>query len=241
MDSRTRLLIVDDDRELRVLLDDYLTKNGFDITAVPDGKSMWTALANERHQLVILDLMLPDEDGFSLCRQLRTRSDIPVIMLTARGEETDRIVGLEIGADDYIPKPFSPRELLARIRVILRRLKNQTGMNDRLDSAKHIRFASWTLDTGARHLLSPDKVVVSLSGAEYRLLLAFLKHPNMILSRDQLSDMTRGRYSEAYDRSLDVMVARIRRRIGDDGRDPKIIKTVRNDGYVLTVTPVHED
>jgi two-component system OmpR family response regulator len=241
MDSRTRLLIVDDDRELRVLLDDYLTKNGFDITAVPDGKSMWTALANERHQLVILDLMLPDEDGFSLCRQLRTRSDIPVIMLTARGEETDRIVGLEIGADDYIPKPFSPRELLARIRVILRRLKNQTGMNDRLDSAKHIRFASWTLDTGARHLLSPDKVVVSLSGAEYRLLLAFLKHPNMILSRDQLSDMTRGRYSEAYDRSLDVMVARIRRRIGDDGRDPKIIKTVRNEGYVLTVTPVHED
>ena len=119
MDSRTRLLIVDDDRELRVLLDDYLTKNGFDITAVPDGKSMWTALANERHQLVILDLMLPDEDGFSLCRQLRTRSDIPVIMLTARGEETDRIVGLEIGADDYLAKPFSPNELVARVLSLI--------------------------------------------------------------------------------------------------------------------------
>ena len=241
MDAKTKLLIVDDDRELRALLEDYLTKNGFDVSAVADGKSMWTALANERHQLIILDLMLPDEDGFILCRQLRTRSDIPVIMLTARGEETDRIVGLEIGADDYMPKPFSPRELLARIRVVLRRLKSQNGMTDRMDSAKRIRFAGWLLDTGARHLVSPDKVIVSLSGAEYRLLLAFLKHPNMILSRDQLSDMTRGRYSEAYDRSLDVMVARIRRRIGDDGRDPKIIKTVRNEGYVLTVTPVHED
>jgi two-component system OmpR family response regulator len=240
MEAKTKLLVVDDDRELRQLLDGYLTKNGFEVLTAPDGKSMWNLLANERPQLVILDLMLPDEDGFTLCRQLRAKSDVPVIMLTARGEETDRVVGLELGADDYIGKPFSPRELLARIRVIMRRTRNQVGATDRVDGARLIHFAGWTLDTGARHLISPEKVVVSLSGAEYRLLLAFLKHPNFILSRDQLSDMTRGRYSEAYDRSLDVMVARIRRRIGDDGRDPKIIKTVRNEGYVLTVSPMHE-
>ncbi|HEX9391728.1 MAG TPA: response regulator [Usitatibacteraceae bacterium] len=243
MDHQAKILVVDDDRELRELLEGYLSRSGYAVRSAQDGKSMWAELGATPPDLVILDLMLPDEDGFVLCRQLRARSDVPIIMLTARGEETDRIVGLELGADDYLPKPFSPRELLARIRVVLRRLHksaaNGTG-GSRPDNPRLIHFAGWTLDTGARHLLSADKVVVSLSGAEYRLLHTFLKHPNQVLNRDQLSDMTRGRFTEAFDRSLDVIVARVRRRLGDDGRDPKIIKTVRNEGYVLTVTPVHE-
>jgi two-component system OmpR family response regulator len=242
MEHQPRILVVDDDRELRELLDGYLCKNGYLVGTANDGKAMWAALAALPPDLVILDLMLPDEDGFVLCRQLRARSEVPIIMLTARGDETDRIVGLELGADDYLSKPFSPRELLARIRVVLRRLRKSTsGYGTRAEGVGMIHFAGWTLDTGARHLLSASKVIVALSGAEYRLLHTFLKHPNQVLSRDQLSDMTRGRFTEAFDRSLDVIVARVRRRLGDDGRDPKIIKTIRNEGYVLTAMPVVEN
>jgi two-component system OmpR family response regulator len=234
MDLGDHILIVDDDAEIRELLARYLQKNGLRATAVPDGRAMWQALDKGRFDLVVLDLMLPGDDGLTLCRNLRARSDIPVIMLTARGEEMDRIVGLEMGADDYLPKPFSARELLARIKVILRRARSLPP-NLRLDDEREIRFGPWTLDTAHRHLVSATGVVTPLSGAEYRLLRIFLAHPNRVLSRDQLMEMTQGREAEALERSIDVQVGRLRQRLGDDRRDPVLIKTVRGEGYVLSV------
>jgi two-component system OmpR family response regulator len=206
---------------------------------VADGKAMWSALETERIDLVVLDLMLPGEDGLTLCRKLRADSDLPVIMLTARGDETDRIVGLEMGADDYVPKPFSPRELLARIKVVLRRARS-LPRNLRPEEARVLRFAGWTLDTTTRNLLSPQGVVVALSGAEYRLLKVLLTHPNRVLNRDQLLDLTRGREAEPFDRSIDVQVSRLRQRLGDDPREPALIKTVRGEGYVLAAQVVRE-
>jgi two-component system OmpR family response regulator len=240
MENGDHILIVDDDTEIRRLLGDYLRRNGLRATAVADGKSMWSALETERIDLVVLDLMLPGEDGLTLCRRLRADSDLPVIMLTARGDETDRIVGLEMGADDYVPKPFSPRELLARIKVVLRRSRS-LPRNLRPEEARLMRFAGWTLDTATRNLLSPDGVVVALSGAEYRLLRVLLTHPNRVLSRDQLMDLTRGREADPFDRSIDVQVSRLRQRLGDDPKDPALIKTVRGEGYVLAAQVSRED
>jgi two-component system OmpR family response regulator len=230
-----RILIVDDDREIRSLLGDYLEKNGFRTTAVPDGRAMWAALEHGRYDLVILDVMLPGDDGFVLCRSLRARGDLPVIMLTAKGEDFDRIVGLELGADDYLPKPFNPRELLARIKSVLRRHRTVPG-NLQAEPAKYLRFAGWTLDLAARNLVSPRQVVVALSGAEFRLLRVFLSYPNRVLSRDQLMDFTVGRDADPLDRSIDVQVSRLRQRLEDDAREPAIIKTVRGEGYVLAAT-----
>jgi two-component system, OmpR family, response regulator len=232
MHSLDHILIVDDDREIRDLLREYLEKNGYRATAVPDGRTMWAALERSRIDLVVLDLMLPGDDGLVLCRTLRARSEVPIVMLTARGEETDRIVGLEMGADDYLPKPFSPRELLARIKVILRRSRALPPAAQP-DGARSLRFAGWTLDTLARHLLSPEGVVVPLSGAEYRLLRVLLAHANRVLSRDQLLDLTQGRDALPFDRSIDVQVSRLRRHLGEDAREPAILKTVRGEGYVL--------
>jgi len=240
MENGDHILIVDDDAEIRRLLGDYLRRNGLRATAVADGKSMWSALETERIDLVVLDLMLPGEDGLTLCHRLRADSDLPVIMLTARGDETDRIVGLEMGADDYVPKPFSPRELLARIKVVLRRSRS-LPRNLRPEEARLMRFAGWTLDTATRNLLSPDGVVVALSGAEYRLLRVLLTHPNRVLSRDQLMDLTRGREADPFDRSIDVQVSRLRQRLGDDPKDPALIKTVRGEGYVLAAQVSRED
>ena len=232
------ILVVDDDAEIRNLLGEYLRKNGYRATAVADGKAMWTALARGKVDLIVLDLMLPGEDGLTLCRKLRAQSDTPadtpVIMLTARGEETDRIVGLEMGADDYLAKPFSPRELLARIKSVLRRTRS-LPQNLRPDEARAIAFAGWRLDTIARHLVSAEGVVTSLSGAEYQLLRIFLSHPNHVLTRDQLMVLSRGRESEPFDRTIDLQVSRLRHRLGDDSSDPRIIKTVRGEGYVLAV------
>jgi two-component system OmpR family response regulator len=234
MDAPDHILIVDDDGEIRSLLSQYLTKNGLRVTAAADGRGMWQALEAGRIDLIVLDLMLPGDDGLTLCRDLRAKSDIPVIMLTARGEETDRIVGLEMGADDYLAKPFSPRELLARIKAILRRARS-LPTNLQSDSARHIRFAGWVLDTVHRHITSAAGVVTPLSGAEYRLLRIFLGHPNRVLNRDQLVDLTQGKDADPLDRSIDVQVSRLRNRLGDDPREPNLIKTVRGEGYVLAV------
>jgi len=234
METPDHILIVDDDAEIRKLLGDYLQKNGLKTSAVADGRGMWQALEAGRVDLIVLDLMLPGEDGLTLCRKLRAKSEIPVIMLTARGDETDRIVGLEMGADDYLPKPFSARELLARIKVILRRARSLPD-NLRPEDARLLRFADWLLDTAHRHLVSAAGVVTPLSGSEYRLLRIFLSHPNRVLNRDQLVDLTQGREADPLDRSIDVQVSRLRHRLGDDPRDPRLIKTVRGEGYVLSV------
>jgi two-component system, OmpR family, response regulator len=234
MDAPDHILIVDDDAEIRNLLSSYLGKNGCRATAVAEGRAMWKALRDNQIDLVVLDLMLPGDDGLSLCRDLRAKSDTPVIMLTARGEETDRIVGLEMGADDYLAKPFSPRELLARIKVILRRARSIPA-NLKPDEARRVRFGDWTLDTEHRHLVSAAGVVTSLSGAEYRLLRIFLAQPNRVMTREQLVELTQGKEADPLDRSIDVQVSRLRQRLGDDPREPALIKTVRGEGYVLAV------
>jgi len=233
MDRPDHILIVDDDAEIRTLLTQYLEKNGLRATAVGDGRAMWQALERASVDLVVLDLMLPGDDGLTLCRTLRTKSEIPVVMLTARGDETDRIVGLEMGADDYLPKPFSARELLARIKVILRRTRALPPNLKPLDE-QLLRFAGWTLDAPRRQLISPAGEATAIGGVEYKLLRVFLEHPNRVLDRDQLLDLTQGREADPLDRSIDVQVSRLRRRLGDDPANPQLIKTVRGEGYVLS-------
>ncbi|HQR53367.1 MAG TPA: response regulator [Burkholderiales bacterium] len=232
MEKTPQVLVVDDDAEIRALLAEYLGRNGYGVHGVADGRAMREALSARHIDLVILDLMLPGEDGLTLCRDIRARSDLPVIMLTARGEETDRIVGIEMGADDYLPKPFNPRELLARMKSVLRRAR-YLGDVSPAAGARRLRFAGWTLDTSTRNLIAPDGVVVSLSGAEYRLLGVLLARPDHVFSRDELMELTQRRGIDPYDRSIDVQVSRLRRRLRDDGKDPVIIKTVRSEGYVL--------
>ncbi len=232
MRMRDRVLIVDDDEDIQSLLEEYLRKNGYDAHAVADGKAMWEALDMKPVSLVVLDLMLPGEDGLSLCRALRARSQVPVLMLTARGEAVDRILGLEMGADDYLAKPFDPRELLARIRSILRRAK-ALPVDAEVDVPDTYYFSGWRLDTRERNLCAPDGVVVPLSGAEYRLLLLFLRNSNVVLTRDQLSNFTFGRDADPLDRTIDMQVSRLRERLREQARDPEIIKTVRGKGYVL--------
>jgi len=234
MTAPDHVLVVDDDAEIRNLLREYLEKNGYRVTTVADGKGMWAALELGRADLVVLDLMLPGDDGLTLCRNLRARSAMPVIMLTARGEETDRIVGLEMGADDYLAKPFNPRELLARIKSVLRRSRTLPD-NLQSETASRIRFAGHVLDLESRNLVSPGGVVVALSGTEFRLLRIFLAHPNRVLNRDQLIDLMLSRDASPFDRSIDVQVSRLRHRLGEDAKEPAIIKTVRSEGYVLSV------
>lgn len=231
MSATPHLLIVDDDRELRQLLPQYLSGHGFRVDAVADGKAMSRILETGRFDLIVLDLMLPGEDGLALCRRLRASSRLPVIMLTALAEETDRIVGLEMGADDYVVKPFSPRELLARIKAVLRRT---TDLTDRPERDGHtLVFEGWKLDLARRELHSPEGVLMPLTGGEFDLLAAFAEHPRRVLSRDQLQDLTRGRSASAYDRSVDVQLSRLRRKIEADPNDPVLIKTVRGGGYLF--------
>jgi two-component system, OmpR family, response regulator len=239
MERTDHILIVDDDAEIRNLLGRYLEKNGLRATTVADGRAMWQALDRGAFDLVVLDVMLPGDDGLTLCRTLRAHSDIPIIMLTARGEETDRIVGLEMGADDYVAKPFSARELLARIKVILRRVRS-LPRNLQPEEQRSIRFGGWTLDTVHRHLVSPSGIVTPVGGAEYRLLRIFLAHPNRVLGRDQLIELTQGREADALDRSIDVQVSRLRRRLEDASGEHAMIRTVRGEGYVLSV-PVDKE
>lgn len=235
MEKPDSILIVDDDLEIRRLLADYLARNGFAALAARDGREMWQMLERHVVDLVVLDLMLPDTDGLTLCRDLRAKGNLPVLMLTARGEETDRIVGIEMGADDYLVKPFNPRELLARIKSILRRTRSLPP-NLRPEPTRCLAFSGWCLDTATRLLTSPDGVATPLSGGEYRLLRILLDHPNRVLNRDQLTEMIHGREAEAYDRAIDVQVSRLRQRLRDDSREPELIKTVRGEGYVLAAS-----
>lgn len=224
------ILMVDDDAQIRQLLSDYLSGFGMSVVAVADGKAMAEALKKSSFDLVILDLMLPGEDGLSLCRSLRAESDIPILMLTARGEAMDRVVGLELGADDYIVKPFEPRELVARIQTILRRARGNRGNHK---EQNEVQFMGWRLNYVMRHLVSPEELVIPLSNAEFRLLTVFIEHPNRILTREFLLDSARGRDMDVFDRSIDILVSRVRQKLNDDSRTPTLIKTVRGEGYLF--------
>ncbi len=227
------ILIVDDDREISQLLTKYLEKNGYRVTAVADGRQMRAAIAIKQIDLIVLDLMLPGEDGLALCRQLRRVENkaIPILMLTARNEEMDRVLGLEMGADDYLAKPFAARELLARVRAVIRRTHMLPPSMAGQGTANQLAFGEWMFNVGARHLLDSSGTVVSLSGAEYRLLRVFLDHPQCVLKRDQLLLLAQGRDAEPLDRSIDLLVSRLRQRLREDAREPHYIKTVRNEGY----------
>ena len=230
-----RLLVVDDDREIRDLLSALLTRRGYKVVTARDDQEMREVLASSRVDLIILDVMLPGKDGLTICRELRAAKAIPIIMLTARGEPTDRIVGLEIGADDYLPKPFEVRELEARIKAVLRRSSTSSSRPDDKLGVRFM-FAGWTLDARLRQLLSPEGVVVELTSGEFDLLLVFAERPQRVLSRDQLMDLARGREATAFDRSIDVQVSRLRRKIEGVDTISELIKTVRSSGYIFTPT-----
>ncbi|GAC1037413.1 response regulator [Pseudomonas sp. No.117] len=228
----SRILLVDDDPSIRELICGYLARFSISARGVGDGVEMHQALAEDSFDLVVLDLMLPGEDGLSLCRALRRDSGIPILMLTAQCEPADRILGLELGADDYMAKPFEPRELVARIQSVLRR--TQDGRTARRKAPRtSVSFDGWKLDGVLHQLHSPAGVMVPLSNAEVRLLWVFIEQPRQVLSREQLLDATRGRAIEAFDRSIDLQVSRLRSKLGDDPRAPRLIKTVRGEGYLF--------
>jgi two-component system, OmpR family, response regulator len=232
MEAMPHILVVDDDREIRDLLARFLERHRMRVTAVRDARDARRAWTTGHYHLIVLDLMLPGEGGLDLARWMRAQSDVPIVMLTAMGEETDRIVGLELGADDYLPKPFSPRELLARIRAVLRRAGDAGGRrND--PTPRALRFGGWTLEPARRRLLNPEGVEVALTGGEYDLLLAMAERANRVLTRDMLLDLLRGRQAGPFDRAIDVAISRLRRKLEDDGRNAQLIKTVRGGGYVL--------
>jgi len=239
MNTQPHLLIVDDDRAVRDSLARYLAKNGFRVSAADGGVQMRKVLAAGAIDLVVLDVMMPGEDGLSLCRTLRETTRLPVIMLTAVGEETDRIIGLEMGADDYVVKPFNPRELLARIKAVLRRA-NSLPHETRAPVKGKLKFAGFTLDAARRELAGDDGVAVPLSQGEFLLLSAFLDHPGRVLTREQLLDLTRGRAAGPFDRAIDNQVSRLRKKIEVDPKAPSLIQTVWGGGYRFTaqVEPV---
>ena len=231
------ILIVDDHREIRDAVTRYLQKNGFRAESARDAIEMDVKLAAGRYDLLVLDVMMPGEDGLSVCRRLSANGQLPILMLTALGEETDRIIGLEIGADDYLPKPFNPRELLARIKAILRRNARNEPAAGALSGSK-VRFGSWTLDTD-RRMLSKDNNEISLTTAEFKLLTVFLERPRFVLSRDQLLDLTSGRSAQVFDRTIDNQVSRLRRKIETDASKPELITTVRGGGYCLSTDVIN--
>lgn len=229
------LLIVDDDPQIRSMLAEYLATFGIEADGAEGGAAMRAALAARDYDLVVLDLSLPGENGLALCREIRERGDLPVIMLTARTELADRVVGLEVGADDYVTKPFEMRELVARIHTVLRRSRGGAGVKRPPPVGGHeLRFGNWRLNTTLRQLMDGDDTVVPLSNAEFRLLLAFIEHPNRVLDRELLINQARGRDLDLFDRSIDLLVSRLRQKLRDDPRDPALIRTVRGEGYVFT-------
>src|ERR1700720_104199 len=233
MDSMPHLLLVDDDEDILSLLTAFFRKHGHTVSVAEDGKAMFAVLEKHSIDLIILDVMLQQEDGFSLCQRLRTTSTIPVIMLTAVADNTDRVVGLEIGADDYLTKPFDQRELLARVKAVLRRTAEAAAAPTRSETRPVLCFGGWRLDVARRELRSADNALVLLSGGEFDLLLAFAEHPRRVLTRDQLIDLARGSAHVAYDRSIDVQVSRLRYKLEDDPKSPSLIRTVRNGGYIF--------
>jgi two-component system OmpR family response regulator len=227
----TRCLVVDDDNEIRTELQAFLQRFGMEVTAAADGAQMRQAMAGGSFDVVVLDIMLPDESGLALCKWVQEISSVPVIMLTAQGDPASRVLGLELGADDYIGKPFEPRELVARINAVLRR--SQKGEPAPPQAQRVLRFEGWTLDRLRRQLVSPDQVVMALSSAEYRLIVAFVEHPGRVLSRDRLIDLTRAPGVDVNDRSVDLAVSRLRQKLGDSPREPRLIRTVRGAGYLF--------
>ena len=224
------ILLVEDDGEISRLVGRYLRANDFRVSAMPDGRKIERALEDNRFDLILLDLMLPGEDGLSVFRRLRAHSSVPIIMLTAKGDELDRIVGLEMGADDYLSKPFNPRELLARIRAVLRRASAAAPVMNR---ARHLIFSGWQVDCLVRELKDPYGTRITLTGAEFGLLQVLCERAGRVLSRDQLLDLTQARSTGALGRSIDVLISRLRRKIERDPHDPEIIKTVRSGGYLF--------
>lgn len=229
----SRLLIVDDDGEILSLLKKFFVQHGYQVDVAAHGEAMWAAIEQARPDTIILDLMLPGEGGLSLCQKVRAQMGIPIIMLTAMAELSDRIVGLELGADDYLTKPFAPQELLARVRALQRRV-GENKPSGAEPSRPVMVFAGWHLDITCRELRSPEGVMIPMSAGEFDLLLVLLEHPQRILTREQLIDLTHGQGHDAYDRSIDVQISRLRRKIEPDSKRPDLIRTVRNGGYMFT-------
>lgn len=228
----THILIVEDDREISALVARYLSQNGMRTSTARDGREMDRMLRDGRFDLIVLDLNLPGEDGLSICRRLRLTTQVPIIMLTARSEDVDRIIGLEMGADDYLGKPFNPRELLARIRAVIRR--QGSGLVDPSELPGAFAFLGWTLNANNRELTNPDNVRVAVTGAEFDLLRVFCERPGRVLSRDTLLDLTQGRTAAPFERSIDILISRLRQKIEREPREPELIKTIRSGGYLFT-------
>lgn len=235
-EANPHILIVEDARDIREPLGRYLRQHGYRVSTAADALAARRTMRVSAIDLVVLDVMMPGEDGLSLCRSIREGSQIPVILLTARGEEVDRIIGLEMGADDYIAKPFSPRELVARIAAVLRRT-HALPPQQKPPEANRIRFGEWTLDTGQRELIDVNGMATPLSSGEFRLLMALIERPKISLTRNQLLDLTKGRDAELFDRSIDNHVSRLRKKIETDPKNPRYIKTVWGGGYMLAVDP----
>ncbi len=237
MSAKKQILVVDDDIEIKELLSEYLEQAGFSVLTAGEGKEMQRVLAVNEPDIIVLDVMMPGDDGFTLCQKIRRTSEVPIIMLTANSDEADRIVGLEIGADDYMAKPFSPRELQARIKALLRR-----SSYTKPTQGRYFIFSHWKLDTLTRELLNlTDNTTTALSGSEFNMLKLFVSNPNQVLDRDALSDATRGRESLPLERGIDIQLSRLRQKLGDNSKNPSLIKTIRGSGYVLITEVTYED
>ncbi|MCH9769825.1 MAG: response regulator [Gammaproteobacteria bacterium] len=236
-EEQHHILVVDDDQGIRDLLSKFLQQHSYRTSTAKNGQEMQQVLNSKCVDLIILDIMMPGDDGLTLCQRLRSSSNIPILMLTAVSEDVDRIVGLEMGADDYLSKPFNPRELLARMKAVLRRSGVSSAASVQTSSQEHAcyQFANFSLDKTARQLSSPEGLEISLSTGEYNLLLAFVERPQQVLSRDQLLDVTKNRSAAPFDRSIDIQISRLRNKIEVDPKNPQLIKTVRGGGYVLTI------
>jgi two-component system, OmpR family, response regulator len=227
------ILLVEDDAEIGDLISRYLGANQFEVSAVMDGAAMDAALAKRRFDMVILDLNLPGEDGLSICRRLRADKHLPIIIVTAQSEDIDKIIGLEMGADDYVSKPFNPRELLARIKSVLRRAKAADGAHPQ-DHMQIYRFSGWSINISSREVTAPAGTKVAMTGAEFDLLHALCEHPNRVLTRDQLINLTHGPMAGPFERSIDTLISRLRQKIEIDAKAPRLIQTVRSEGYMLS-------